>query len=753
MKGAITNADYQNLLQLTLDIQDNSSAIHGRIANCPTDYDPFEGQKTDLLQGFIDAGLGGLIAEDCYDSPKSRFDQGFLDPVPNVSTYAGGDAGSCTTACGTPTPPVPCDPCITLFASSCSCPGGTCGDPTVVTTICGGDITDANTWIQNPSNKCNWTYKNVDFSKCCTTVGDCATPDSPGKPTVQCCWHIWEASWSAGTSSWTKTCIDSGCGTDFTGYDWLPISEKGGTCYTTTKVISTTCCASASECSCGPATAPPDPTAPCDNCYIKWSSNYNCDSTGWTEPTSSSLQCGGSPYPTEKWSVTPGTNSCTAYIWEKLTRLCSGSTMPCPSSVIPSSHAKPGDTCACSKCYTLYNAVYDCDYEVWRYDAGTNSCLGTPPTPLGSWSTPVPGTRTCTSTQWALSTPSECISSSGCTAKGAYVGVPGVCNSCGACQTDWTVHYTCGSGFGTATSTQSCVDSCAASGFVFAGQSGDICTYTAVSCPGKACNTGSQCVAGAAPALPSGSDCVCKDCLFTFESTYSCTSKTFGAISHGTASCLDPAACTAGAYGWSYVSYSAGSNSCLFRTAICSATRCSSDGGCAAAWPADPSPATTPTGCPCATGACCSAVDGHTCTNNLTPAQCAALVNGSFQGADTTCNTDPCGDCTTRGPTYVGYACGGITYSHISCRILAVTITKCDYTGFQGYNVVFYDVNGNTLNGCTFIDYNVDQCNPGPYGEARTCTAVGVATSVYVGSSDCFYTNNGYLTYTLAPRA
>lgn len=48
---------------------------------CDLDYDPFYGFFMDLYNLFLDAGMGHIIADDCYE-PPDMYSPGYMNPYP-----------------------------------------------------------------------------------------------------------------------------------------------------------------------------------------------------------------------------------------------------------------------------------------------------------------------------------------------------------------------------------------------------------------------------------------------------------------------------------------------------------------------------------------------------------------------------------------------------------------------------------------------------------------------------------------------
>ena len=84
--GEIRTNPYEDLSTLYNSIKTPGSRLNGIRLKCNTNYDPFQGTFVDLWNGFIEVGLGGMIADICYEK-KDRMNPGFLPAEAKQTLY------------------------------------------------------------------------------------------------------------------------------------------------------------------------------------------------------------------------------------------------------------------------------------------------------------------------------------------------------------------------------------------------------------------------------------------------------------------------------------------------------------------------------------------------------------------------------------------------------------------------------------------------------------------------------------------
>lgn len=172
MNGAISDYTFEELAPLVIDIQTVGSRLRTALTTCPTNFDPFNGTFVDLLRGFIDNSLSTYLDfTSCYNTPSSRFETGFINPIPKKS-IAFSDGGVCQDDC-TPNSGgiIGFKTCVTEFSVTCDCVPGAgvqCNSIQTVGTTCGFDSTKTyDKWIQDSSDYTLWHYFKLDNTQTC----------------------------------------------------------------------------------------------------------------------------------------------------------------------------------------------------------------------------------------------------------------------------------------------------------------------------------------------------------------------------------------------------------------------------------------------------------------------------------------------------------------------------------------------------------------------------------------------------------
>jgi len=432
MNGAVSNFDFEDLSPISLSIQTAGSRLRTCLTNCPTDFDPFHGTMIDLLKAFEDEGvLGFLDLTACYTSPSSRYTEGFVNPVPSVTTYGGGDGGPCQESCsGAEMVPSILNYCSVKWTVSCPCSssGPNCSMPVVADKLCGYDSGKSyDTWVRE-SNPENWSYWKLNIRDTCTSSAGCPDGSPPADlPDAKCCRLGIVATYDEASGTWNKICTDAGC-SEAGPTDWSDLTSTNPC--TTERYVLGDACADSGDCTCASFTpgSVPDPAYACKKCYTKFTSSWDCASnSSWSSPSAAEMVCSSSAPSPSSWTITSSSSTgCEAAIWVKNGDALCDTDGDCSSANAPGGPSLgchcTGACCEGSTCNVKTES--ECSAAGGVFQGIDTTC---DPDPCGSGAC-------CEGSTCSIKTESECDSAGGVYRGGGTDCDPDPCGSGACCE-------------------------------------------------------------------------------------------------------------------------------------------------------------------------------------------------------------------------------------------------------------------------------------------------------------------------------